>query len=191
MEITNETVLKGLVGAIARGDSRSLKSLFECTHPYVHGLLRPLLGSQELIEDVIAETYTKVWRNAASYEPERGSVLSWIAAFARNRAIDLLRANARERRVSLSPEEIPDLCGADPSPLQVSQSGEEASRVRRAIRRLSKDQQRVIEAVFFKGLTHVQTAQALGEPLGTIKGRVRAAMNNLRQNLGLLGEGAI
>lgn len=188
---TDEESLKRWMCAIADGDTRSLRALFEATRAYVHGLVRSILGSSDAVEDVIVDTYVRVWKGAKSYDASRGTVGNWIGTFARNRAIDHLRALGRDRTESADPDDLLRLTALEPCPLESSLEGERAGHVRNAVEALGDDQRQVVEAVFFRGLTHVQAAEHLGEPLGTVKGRVRAAMNTLRQNLGLLEEGAI
>jgi len=187
--MTDEEVLRRWIRAIAEGDPRPMKPFFEATRGYVRGLLQSMLTSRDALEEVLVDTYLRVWKRAASYEPGRGSVRLWLGALARHRAIDHLRARGRERVETTDPELLEEVSATGPSPLQATEGDERASSLHRAVEHLSERQRVALDAVFFQGLTHVQAAESLGLPLGTIKGRVRAALGHLRRDLGLLEEG--
>jgi RNA polymerase sigma factor (sigma-70 family) len=189
--MTSEASHRSWMGAIAGGDAGALRRLYDDTRRTVFGLILAVLGTRDGADDVLADTYVQVWRRAERYDERRGSVLVWVASIARHRAIDRLRAR---RRGLLGHAEVCDwdaLSSSGPTPLQASLCGEAHGEIRHALERLTDDQRRAIEAVFYEGLSHTEAAEALGQPLGTLKGRVRSAMGVLRRELGIREEGAV
>ncbi|MEM7309168.1 MAG: sigma-70 family RNA polymerase sigma factor [Planctomycetota bacterium] len=186
--MTHEEQLKTWMRAISAGDGEALSALFEATKNNLFGLILRTVGTRESAEEVLTDAYVQVWRRAGLYDPRKGSVMVWLMTLARRRAIDRLRSM---RSLSALPGSLPsdDLDEKDepeapgPTPLQTSLVDERAGEVRDAVDELTHDQRRAIEAIFFQGLTHTQASEALGQPLGTLKSRVRSGLLVLRQRL--------
>jgi RNA polymerase sigma-70 factor (ECF subfamily) len=190
-DMTNEDTLRRRMHAVAAGDAEALASLFEETRSAIFGLVLAVLGTRDGADDVLVDTYVQVWRSAAGYDPHKGGVRTWIATVARRLAIDRLRRRRRELPTGPDAAELDGLVGGGPTPIHTTLAGEAAGRVRRALARLDAGQRRALEAVYFEGLTHAEAAAALDQPLGTLKGRVRAALSHLRNDLALRQDGAI
>lgn len=142
---------------------------------------RILRNSQDA-EEALLDAYTRAWRLARNYSPDRGPVLSWLMTMTRSIAIDKLRA---ARPVGEDLDAVAPLAlAATGNPQLDAEYGEQQARIRSALGQLPQDQRSAIELAFYQGLTHTEIAQRLGLPLGTVKTRLRLGMNRLRQLLG-------
>lgn len=167
---------------MAAGDESALGVLYERTSARLFGLVRSLLRDAGAAEEALAETYAQAWRLAGSYDASRGAPFSWLAMLARTRAIDLRRARAaREPELGeLAPALLEAAAPDDDGPVEQTQRSERACLVRSALESLPESQAHAIRAAFFGGLSHVEVAHALGEPLGTVKTRIRSGLSGLR-----------
>lgn len=166
---------------MASGDESALGALYERTSARLFGIVRGLLRDADAAEEALAETYVQAWRSAGNFDPQRGSVLGWLAVLARTRAIDLRRALAARREdPEAGPVELEGAAAGDDGPLEHSQRSERAWLVESALDSLPESQARAIRAAFFGGMSHVEVARALGEPLGTVKTRIRSGLSELR-----------
>jgi RNA polymerase sigma-70 factor (ECF subfamily) len=139
-----------------------------------------LTANRETAEELTVDVFHDVWRRAARYDAESGTVLGWIMNQARSRAIDRLRFESRKKR---SGDQQPEAeAAADPHDvLELRQQGES---LRAALAALTPDERQAIETTFFAGLTHAEAAARLNQPLGTIKTRIRSGLHKLRNALG-------
>jgi RNA polymerase sigma-70 factor (ECF subfamily) len=171
-----------LLARVARGDTSALEALFDRYAPSIKGLGRKILGDDAGLDDLVQETFWRMWIRAGTYEPKRGRVASWLFGIAHHLAIDdLRRRRSRPDPVELDPvEAYPDL-GADVA--QAAQSSMESKLVREAFDALPLDQRRVLEMAYFEGLTRREIARALGVPLGTVHTRARLGLMKLRAEL--------
>ena len=145
-----------------------------------------MVGDRSAAEDVSQEAFLSLWRSGARYDRARGSVRTWLLGIVRNRAIDVLRREVVQVPALSFDEEMP-YSGPSGEHTDVEALRREAARqVRGALSVLPRDQMRVIELAYFGGLTHSEIADMLGMPLGTVKGRMRLAMEKIR---GQLAEG--
>ncbi|MGQ3344895.1 MAG: sigma-70 family RNA polymerase sigma factor [Bosea sp. (in: a-proteobacteria)] len=171
-----------LVQAIASSaDRRAFAQLFEHFAPRVKGLLMRGGTPPDLAEELAQETLMTVWRKAALFDPAKAGASTWIATIARNLRIDHAR---REKRSRLS--QVYEILEEEEGPEQpdaVLSGSERDSRVRVALKGLSKEQYRVVELAFLEGFSHQDVAQRLSIPLGTVKSRLRLAMAHLRRHL--------
>lgn len=181
----NERESEALVARMAGGDEHALAGLYDRTNRIVFGLALRILGEPSSAEDITMEVYLQVWRTAASYVPQRGTVLSWLATLTRSRAIDCLRSRkARRAELEEHIDEVPELRDLRPGPEQASVEEALARTVQKAMAQLSLDQREAVELAYFSGLTHAEVAVQTGLPLGTVKTRIRLGMLNLRKLLG-------
>jgi len=171
-----------LIGLIARGDPGALRSLYEAVAGRAMAIAMRVLGSAEEAEEVLQDTFVEIWRRASEYRAERGAPAAWVAAMVRSRAIDRLRQRGRAdkavRAMASEPQRDPD-----PLPSESAARRQERGRVRAALAALPAEQQRVIELAYFEGLTQSEIARATGDPLGTVKTRIRLAMEKLADSL--------
>jgi RNA polymerase sigma-70 factor (ECF subfamily) len=170
---------------VAGGDASALKALYDRYAGRAKSVALRVLGSSSEAEEIVQETFVEVWKRASQYDLGRGSVRAWIVTMARSRSIDRLRSRqVGERSVAgLAREDRPL---AAPSPLEDVEHRVERERVLRALAELPEAQRRVIELAYYEGKTQREISESTGEPLGTVKTRVRLAMEKLA---GLLGGG--
>jgi RNA polymerase sigma-70 factor (ECF subfamily) len=174
-----------LLMMIAQARAEALDTLYERYNRLLFSISLSILGDPALAEEVTLDVFVHVWRRAGTYQPEKGKVSTWLIAITRNRAIDMLRwYGSRPEATSLSPDEAPVPADARRrEPEEHLELSLERERVQRAVAELPPDQRKALALAFFKGYTHRQIAEALDQPLGTIKTRIRLAMRSLRERL--------
>ena len=186
-----------LVERMAAGDERALGELYDRHGGMAYALALAIVREGADAEEVVADVFGQVWRRAAQYDSGRGSVAGWLATITRTRALDLLRARGRRAR-ALERAAQSDADGlASPLGTPVERPDRDVERedarrlVARSLGELPEPQRRVIELAYFGGLSQTEIATELREPLGTVKTRMRAAMEKLRGSLAqLLAGGA-
>lgn len=167
----------------ARGDESAFASFYDETTTLVYSLAIRLLGNVEDAEEVTLDVYNQVWRIAKSFTTERGSVTAWLMTLARTRSLDRLRARAsRQRNVEPIPEQF-DPPANTSTPEEESVSSQQRRIMAGAMSQLPAEQRRALELAYFQGLSHSELAEVLGEPLGTVKTRIRLGMMKLRELL--------
>ena len=159
----------------------SLASLYDESSRFLYGLALRIVGNRADAEEVIHDVYQHVWNHAELYDDLRGNVWSWLAVVTRNRAIDRLRQSTNRRAREVPIEYEHEQYGGAELPDTETLLREERMLVRHAMDTLNQEQRQAIELAFFRGLTHVEVAEKLGAPLGTIKTRIRAGLRRLRE----------
>lgn len=186
-----EEPLSALIARTANADARALAALYDGTAAHVHGVAMRILQDDGAAEEVTIDVYRQVWREAGRYDPERGRPLAWLLMLARSRAIDRRRSAALERaRTESLADGMPLPCGA-PTPEESCALDERRRVVQGALARLAAEQRQVIELAYFGGLSQSEIATHLGEPLGTVKTRIRIGMVRLRDALGSAGRAVL
>lgn len=174
-----------LLARIANGDRVSFELLHERFAGVVYSTVYKVLNDTEDTEDVAQEVFTQIWQKAKLYNRGRGKPLTWVATMARNRAIDRLRSKQRRFRLR---DEFQEESAVQEVVTQSDSSDEVYAKeageiVRSAVMQLSHEQREAIELAFFSGLTQNEIAQNLGQPLGTVKARIRRGMMKLREKV--------
>ena len=166
-----------LVRRVESGDSDALRALYDRYGSIVFGMTFRLLGDRQAAEECTQDVFVSVWRTARSYEPERARVSTWLLTIARNRAIDATRRRAAR---PVDPHE--DVWSVDEAPdtAELVGSADEASRVAAAMAELPDAQREALSLAYFDGLSHTEIAERLHIPVGTVKGRIRLALDRLR-----------
>src|SRR5499427_6450743 len=178
-----------LVERIATGDQSALAALYDATNRLIYSLVMRVLGDMSSAEEVLIDVYTQVWRQAASYDANRGAPLAWMATIARSRAIDRLRSGWQDQRRKEPLDVLGDAPAGTASPEETAAESERQRLVREALNLLTPEQREVIELAYYSGLSHSEIAEKLSQPLGTVKTRTRLGMMKLREALApLLGE---
>jgi RNA polymerase sigma factor (sigma-70 family) len=175
-----ETRLAGLVARVRRDQDRTaFAELFRHFAPRVKGFLMKSGADEGLAEECMQEVMATLWTKAHLYDPSRASVATWVFTIARNRRIDAIR---RQRRAE--PEDLTWGPEAEPSGDEVLALQQESSRLGAAIAALPEKQRELIERAYFGDLSHSEIAELTGLPLGTIKSRIRLALDRLRHAMG-------
>lgn len=174
---------QALLERIAGRDANALADLYDRYAPVALALAGRILGDRSEAEDVLQIVLTRVWQEAGRYDPSKGSVAAWLLSWVRNGSIDRLRRRDALRRATLHSV---DLAPAGHQEQVAADASEEKEKLARAVAELPPDQRQVIELAYFEGLSQTQIAQRLGEPLGTVKTRMRLGMKKLRQALPVL-----
>jgi RNA polymerase sigma-70 factor (ECF subfamily) len=176
-----------LLRELIQGNRTALEALYDRYGALVMGLVYRMLQDRQSAEDAVQESFVQVWRRASSYDPQRGTLRSWLLAIIHHRYVDILRGRTtRPRTVSWDPATL-ELLGSADSWLEVERHLTQET-VRRALLQPSREQREAIEFAYFGGYTHVQIAERLGLPLGTVKGRIRMGLHRLRMALDGLDE---
>ncbi len=179
---------EALLRRVARSDATALRALYDRYAGRVMAVARRMLGSTGEAEEVVQDTFVDIWNRARSYDRTRGAPGAWVVTIGRNRAIDRLRSRATAARTASGVRREADTAPAPAgSPLDAALQSEAQKRVGAALGSLPPEQRRVVELAFFEGLSQSEIAAKTGDPLGTIKGRARAAMEKLAR---ILGEGS-
>jgi RNA polymerase sigma-70 factor (ECF subfamily) len=148
-----------------------------------------MLGDPAEAQDALQDVFLQIWSRASTYDPEQSSVFSWTVLLARSRVIDRLRARGRRSRVVVaSSEDTPtaDDASTVESAADTAEKKDEAARVRYVLNNLPAEQREAIELAFFEHLSHHEIAAQLGQPLGTVKARIRRGLLKLRERLNTL-----
>ena len=166
-----------LVNGVLAGDQNAMAKMFDKYSPVVYSVAIRVLRDSGHAEDVTQEVFLQIWRNPASFVQGRGSLAAWLVVVARNRSIDLLR-----RRKPSDPVEDVVLV----SSVDVASEAERniaTEKIRNVLKKLPQEQQTSVELAFFEGLSHSEIAQRTGDPLGTVKTRIRSALASIRKAL--------
>jgi RNA polymerase sigma-70 factor, ECF subfamily len=176
-----------LMRKVALGDRVAFSQLFDRYNQLALNLAARVLNERQEAEDVVQEVFLQLWKDASSYRQERGNVSTWIVAIARSRAIDKLRSRKARRIVDPvgdGTEEMQDLAERLPDPGAPQDDLDNRLLVRKAFGSLAVDQRVAIEMAYYEGMSQSEIAEALREPLGTIKTRIRSGLLKLKQALG-------
>jgi RNA polymerase sigma-70 factor (ECF subfamily) len=181
-----------LLHRMADGDEQALGLFYDRWQPLVHGVVLRILRQRDDVEDVVEEAFWQAWRQAGRYETGRGSVQTWLLTIARSRALDKVRALKRLREEPIdgeNGEQVVQLA-AEGDPSMNTEAAERRTVVLAALAELPAEQREALELGYFAGLSQTEIAERTGQPLGTIKTRMRLAMQKLRGRLQVLREEA-
>jgi RNA polymerase sigma-70 factor (ECF subfamily) len=175
-----------LLQLVAQGDRAAFAQLYDRFSGVLFATALSVLNSREAAEDVLQDAFLMIWEKAPLYDAERGKPLTWALTLTRNKAIDRLRAAQRRRRLhdEAERETLTDEQFDDRDSFMAVLSAERGALVREALQQLSTEQRQAIELTFFHSLTQFEVAEQLGQPLGTIKARIRRGLMKLREVLG-------
>jgi RNA polymerase sigma-70 factor (ECF subfamily) len=166
-----------LIAQVARGDQTAMAQVYDRYSSIVYSVALRVLGDTGKAEDVLQEVFLSLWRHPATYQAARGTLAAWLAVIARNRAIDQIR----RRRDTQDVEEIPLALHHNLEDEAVR--AQLIGRVRQSLATMPEEQRSALELAFFKGMTHSEIAASTQQPLGTVKTRIRSALQALRRSL--------
>jgi RNA polymerase sigma-70 factor (ECF subfamily) len=175
-----------MIAQIGRRDQGAFSALYDRLSGPLYSLAFKMLGDASDAQDALQEVFVQIWSRASTYDPEKSSVFSWAVLLTRSRAIDRLRARDRRLRVVVgSTTENKAAEATDASTVEsaadTANKKDEAAHVRSLLNNLPEDQRQAIELAFFGHRTHHEIAAQLGQPLGTVKARIRRGLLKLRE----------
>ena len=171
-----------LIQRMASKDASALDVFYERYNRVAFGLVLRIVGNRADAEDVLVDLFWQVWQQAPRYDSSRGKPIAWLLTIARTRAIDCLRSTNRQNtKTDDFEEERP----ATPPPSEPDPfvTADTRNAVREALQTLSEQQRIPLEMAYFQGMSHTEIAASLGQPLGTVKDRIRTGMTHLRKRL--------
>ena len=172
-----------LLVRLQKRDPEALAQLYDQYGRMVFGLILRIVQDRGTAEDLVQETFLRVWNRAAGFDADQGAVGPWLLAVARNRAIDYLRYRSRRPEASLefNAMESPALfAGIKDDPARFTL----VRQVKAALEKLTQEQREAIELAYFQGLSQTEIADKMGQPLGTVKTWMRRALQLMREELG-------
>ncbi len=173
-----------LFARIRAGDPEAFAAFYDRHAPLLYGIALRILGNEPDAEDLLQEAAVMIWERAPQHRSDSGHPLAWAVTLTRNRAIDRLRAARRRAEKTADAGEEPEAATlAGPSAPERAMDAEAAEAVHSALASLALEQRHAIELAFFNGFTQQEISERLGQPLGTIKARIRRGMMTLRDAL--------
>lgn len=188
-ETSQQKADREMLAQAAAGDQRAFSALYDRLSGPLYSLAIRMLGDAAEAQDALQDVFVLIWRRAASYDVDRSSVFSWAMLITRSRVIDRLRARGRRLRVVVPAGEQDEAeamtvnASTAESAADTADRNEEAVRVRSVLNKLPAEQREAIELAFFNDLSHHEIAARLGQPLGTVKARIRRGLLKLRERI--------
>lgn len=177
---------RSLIEAVAAGNQKAFAELYDRLSGPLYSLCLRMLGSADEAEDALQEAFMVIWRRAPSYDARYGAVFTWAVHLTKCKIIDHLRSRDRRLRIVgvQGDEEPPEqIAAAGADAAARADQKERAGQMRQVVGELPADQSEVIELAFYGDLTHHEISARLGQPLGTVKARIRRALLKLRERM--------
>lgn len=187
MRLTWQVSDEVLAYQVSLGDPTALETLYDRHAPTVLAISLRVVGDQSTAEDILQESFWRVWRSAGSYQPERGPFTGWLFRIARNLAIDAYRRRSTRPQQMAETDDndsiLDQLADPDMDVIEQAQSTFKNRQIHTALTSLPSEQRQVIEMAYFYGMTRQEIAKATGQALGTVHTRARLGLQKLRQEL--------
>jgi RNA polymerase sigma-70 factor (ECF subfamily) len=168
-----------LISLVQSGDTEAFAGLYDRHGRSAYSLAYRMMGDRQAAEDLVQDSFIKLWRSAASYRAERGSVRTWILSITHNRGIDHIRSTASRRRTQDRVEMTTETTQPSEA-FSETWRNSQRSQVQQALKTLPDEQLKILELAYFSGYTHAEIAEMLDLPLGTVKGRMRLGMKKIK-----------
>lgn len=167
---------KELVALLQSKDKNAFAILYDNYSAALYGVIIKIIRIEEIAQDVLQDSFIKIWKNIESYNAEKGTLFTWILNISRNTALDKLRSKEYKQIIQNKPIETSVIKTDDENAIPIDHIG-----LRKVVEQLKSEHQEVIEIIYFKGYTHTEAAEVLNLPLGTLKTRVKIALRELRK----------
>ena len=171
-----------LLATVAKGDHAAFERLYAATRAKLYGVVLRILRRTDLADEVMQDTYLKIWRSAGEFDPRLASPMTWMVAIARNRAIDLLRRKS-EAAIDEEPAAL-EVAGDNPDPLARREITDELRRLLGCLGALDEERRRIVLLAYYNGWSRDQLAARFDKPVNTIKTWLRRSLIDLRECLG-------
>jgi len=180
LESLNNTEIEALVNRLKSGDETAFAEVYDRYSGAINGIILRIVTDSEASQDVLQDTFVKIWKNIQSYDSTKGSFFTWMLNIARNTSIDSLRKLKKEGKTEIREQDISvGMTG-------VVQQNTNVIGLSKLVEKLPEEQRLMIEYIYFNGYTQQEVADELDMPLGTVKTRTRLAMRELRKWFTLL-----
>ena len=167
-----------LIHALRQKDTIGAEALYDMYSSSLYGIIYRIVQHEELAEDLLQETFVKIWNSFASYDSKKGRLFTWMANLARNLSIDKIRS--KDFRNNSKNQDIENTVNFIDEQKSISINPDLLG-IKDLVHQLKPDQKSILDLVYFRGYTHVEAAEELGIPLGTVKTRLRMAIITLRK----------
>lgn len=175
---------RGIFAKIAAGDEGALRQLYTQTSSRAMAIALRILRRESEAEEVVQDVYMQIWREATRFDAKRGSAIAWVSTIARTRSIDRLRSRGTaDRTAQAAAADVSSSPNAPATPLEEASARADRERILAALGQLPDEQKSCIEMAYFGGLTQREIAEQTGQPLGTVKSRIRLGVDRLGQLL--------
>ena len=173
---------RALLRAMQDGDQQAVAELYDRYGGAAYGLAYRIANDPGLAEDIVQEAFVSLWRQCGRFDPDRGQVRSWLLTIVHHKAVDAVRrrANRPERGLPEGAEQFLESSGR---PDELAEITMDADAVRQAVAQVPEEQRKTILLAYFGGLTHVEIADRMQVPLGTVKSRLRIGLEKMREAL--------
>jgi RNA polymerase sigma-70 factor (ECF subfamily) len=166
-----------MLAKVAKGDEQAFAELYRATSARVFGVIVRMIRDRGEAEDILQEVFATAWRRADTFDPARGSAITWLLTLGRNRTIDRMRQHREEL---LGEHDASEIADEAPTPAVAAESSQERRRLEWCLDRLEPQQKSAIREAFFTGATYSELAQRLAVPLGTMKSWIRRSLMQLK-----------
>lgn len=173
-----------LICAIAQGDRHAFEQLYKLASPKLFAVALRMLRRHAWAEEVLHDSFIIVWQQAASYNPQLSSPMTWLTHIVRNKAIDWMRGSDNNL-LELDDNITDTLCHGNSEPLHHLQQNNEAKKLAECLARLPVDQRQSLVLAYYQGLSHSEISDYLQQPLGTVKSWIRRALDHLKNGIDL------
>jgi RNA polymerase sigma-70 factor, ECF subfamily len=173
--MTKENDIQELVSHLQGGSEMALSKLYDLYSGSLYGLILKIVRDDELAQDILQDCFVNIWKKAQTYSSTKGTFFTWMLNICRNKSIDALRKVERER------DGKENLANSDTYSMQGTETNINAIGLKEHLRKLTEEQQIIIDYIYFKGYTQQEVSDELGIPLGTVKTRARLAVVELRE----------
>jgi RNA polymerase sigma factor (sigma-70 family) len=180
ISIADPDQLRQLLAQCSLGDRRAFETLYRSVGPRLHGVALRFMGRPDLAEEVLQESFVRIWNNASRYQAHLSAPMTWMINITRNQAIDQLRKNHDRPLTDIEQDTLPD---ESPSAHDQLSSAREANALNRCLETLEGMQRQSITVAYFQGLSCSELAEHLAAPLGSVKSWIRRGMERLRRCL--------
>lgn len=170
---------RGYMKRITGGDSRALEALYDLYSPHIYSYILGMMRQREVAEELLQDAFITVWKKAAGYSAEKGSVLSWILRVTRNKCIDEVRRSRRRPETTDGGDFSLTIDEGQSGPEELAVKSWEKEELQRCLEELAEAERRCLDQSFFNGLSHAEISELLDYPLGSVKTYIRRGMKNL------------